>query len=493
MNKIEEFYINWIGGVEDYLRDYLRDIHGNLLKPRLIYKTLQDYVHKLLAGELTSYEKIVLLPGLRGVGKTTLLAQLYFYHDFLDICVQERQTFNIFRLYVSVDRLQAFGISLLEFYKFLKINILPKHEKHKILLLFDEIQYDSQWALFLKLLFDENVGNKNLLVFATGSSALLLNTQNTDLVRRTLLHRILPENFVEFLYLHKDVQMDAGLSNSIREALFLSKNAQEVYTKLSKIKPMVVHEFAKIKNPQATFKEYLYKGSLPFSAVLPDALAMQKIREMVLVNIVQKDILQFGRFESNVLVQIPNLLMLLAHSDEITTGKLAQTLGLSVNTVNRVLDTLKKTELLIELLPYGQPYAQVRKSPKFLFVSPNIRVGLLQGLLSKVKGKLLEDYFALIYEHYLSGMSQILHDYSKGGADFVIRFIDNSEIVVEIGFDKDPDGVLQVLDTMQKTSGRAKYGLVIGASTLKLEKVSYKRSGADIEAVQVPLEFLWLV
>ena len=76
----------------------------------------------------------------------------------------------------------------------------------------------------------------------------------------------------------------------------------------------------------------------------------------------------------------------------------------------------------------------------------------------------------------------VLFDYAKGGADFVLRFFDKSEIVIEVGFGKEE--VKQVEKTMLKTKDRAKYGLVVGSKNLEL---------VDNKIVKIPLNYFLLM
>ena len=169
---------------------------------------------------------------------------------------------------------------------------------------------------------------------------------------------------------------------------------------MKKLQPSIIEVLTYIPNLHAQIFDFLNKGMFPFSATVSDGIAIDKVREMVLVNIVQKDMLQYGNIESDVLSRVSDLLYLLANSDNITTGNIAQSLKLSINTTNKLIDILKKTELLIELKPYARPYAQIRKSSKFLCISPNIRWALLQGGISEHKGELLEDTIVKIPFEY---------------------------------------------------------------------------------------------
>ena len=490
MNKsIEEFYIEWKANLDEYLRGYAYDKNRLPKKTRFSFLTLEKYLNKMLSGALPEEEKIIILPGIRGVGKTTLLSQLYFARDFIpkkhyDSLERLEQLDE--KIYISADRLLSENISLQEFFDFLEKNIFGNFtvNKKKILILIDEVQYDQKWDLFLKLFFDKTKGNNNILLVATGSSAIFLNKKNKDLIRRTTTERVLPEKFIEYLILHQDNYPKASMSQLIKKVIFESESAVDVFNELEKIKPLIIDKISSVHNLSEYKRDYFLRGSFPFSAEIDTrSLAMDRIKNMILTNIVQKDLILSGDFDAETLVKIPDVLFLLSNSDEVSTGNLAETLNLHTNTINKILSALVDTEILVELKPYGQPYKQVRKSSKFLFISPNIRTALLNGFISPdMKGKMLEDYMALIFEKEFKGRSEIYYDYGKNGADFIMRFLDRREVVVEVGFGK--ERVDQVDNTLKKTKNRAKYGIVIGSKELEL---------VDDRIVKIPLDyFLWM-
>lgn len=486
--KTEQFYIEWKANLENYLSGYIFDGHKTR-KTRYPYLTLQKYVTDLLGGTLAEENKIIILPGIRGVGKTTLLSQLYFFEKFLPAGYQNVKS-NLktldHRFYISMDRLISESISLNDFIHYLENtvwgNLLENNKK--ILFLIDEIQYDEHWDLFLKLLFDKIKGNNNILIVATGSSAIFLNQKNKDLVRRSKVERILPEKFTEYLVLHHNIFPQKGLASALRDTVFGSATAQEVFEKIHSQKSSIIDTLSSIKNLPQRKEDYFLRGAFPFAAEMASIpQALERIKNMVLVNIIQRDLILSGDFDAETLVKIPDTLFLLANSDEISTGNLADTLKLHSNTINKILKSLVDAEILYAIKPYGQPYAQIKKSPKYLFVSSAIRSGLLDGIFSSGnKGKLLEDYMALVFAKELYGKAKVFYDYGKGGADFVVRFSDNSEIVMEVGFGKNE--TRQVENTMKKTAGRAKYGLVIGSDNLEL---------ANNTIVKIPLDYFLLM
>jgi predicted AAA+ superfamily ATPase len=57
------------------------------------------------------------------------------------------------------------------------------------------VHYDENWGLFLKNIFDRTKGHKNILIIATGSSAINLRI-NPDLSRRVLVEDIYQVKFL---------------------------------------------------------------------------------------------------------------------------------------------------------------------------------------------------------------------------------------------------------------------------------------------------------
>lgn len=75
--KLKEYIQNQIAQSEERLKGYTRDITGNKFKPRNVYVLLRGYVKNFLkSGE---NPRMVIMPGLRGVEKTTLNEPALFY------------------------------------------------------------------------------------------------------------------------------------------------------------------------------------------------------------------------------------------------------------------------------------------------------------------------------------------------------------------------------------------------------------------------------
>lgn len=480
MSKVATFYTNWRKGIAPMLQAYIT-YNNSPVKPRFALNKLKKYLKDFLNETLNEQEKIILLPGLRGVGKTTLLAQLYFTNF--------KSTKNKFthKLYISVDELTLNNISLIEFIEYLESvewGSLVKGNK-KILLLIDEIQYDKNWDLTLKILYDKTFNKKNLLIIATGSSAILIKKQNADLVRRSITYRILPERFSEFLSVHHNIHVKKSLSKKIRHAIFEPSSAKDVLNALEKLEFLILTQIANIDNFEKLKYEYLYKGALPFTAnIKSTSVALDRIRDMLILNIVGKDLKLIKDLDADTLLKIPDLLYLLANSDEINLTNLINILQInSASTLRKILNVLVETELLYKVLPYGQPYKHVKKMSKYLFIAPSLRSALAGSInLDKIKGKLLEDYCALIFTEFLQKQATVMYDFGSIGADFIARFIDLNEIIIEVGFSKNT--IKQVKQTLKKAKNRAKYGVVIGTDKLEL---------FDENIVGIPLNYFMLI
>ncbi len=60
---------------ETLCKNHLKDIK----KPRIDYKNLKDHVNSFIETDGEYYNRSIMMSGLRGVGKTTMLYQLYDY------------------------------------------------------------------------------------------------------------------------------------------------------------------------------------------------------------------------------------------------------------------------------------------------------------------------------------------------------------------------------------------------------------------------------
>ncbi|RME58096.1 MAG: hypothetical protein D6780_07335, partial [Candidatus Dadabacteria bacterium] len=202
--KVESFYRLWQSELDKFLAGYLYDEEGSLNPTRYIFSYYLSLLKKFTEDRLEEIEKINLVSGIRGVGKTTLLAQLYYASRFIPspqefICTSITAQ-NYEKIYLDVSRLAEEGITLTEFFNYYQESREIKFVdlKQKLLILLDEVHYDEKWGLFLKNVFDATKSHKNILIIATGSSALRLKL-NPDLSRRSLSKELYPLTFNEYI------------------------------------------------------------------------------------------------------------------------------------------------------------------------------------------------------------------------------------------------------------------------------------------------------
>lgn len=412
------------------------------------------------------------------------MAQIYYINKFVNI-----RKSNFDRIYLDVSRLYAEGISLKEFLDFYQDinNIRFNDLKRKLIILLDEVHYDEKWGLFLKNLFDETKGNKNILVIATGSSALKLKI-NPDLSRRSVLKELYPLKFDEYLILNKNISALKGISDYIIESIIDSKDPYHLYQKLKIKSKDILRQFAKINYKEE--ENFLYYGGFPF--VLEIKNNMPIIFELLsgmIEKLITKDILELKFFNSQTIYRIKDILYLIANSDSTSIERLCNTLKMDYRTIRAVLDVLVQSGLLIEIKSYGKKFVKVRKPSKFLFLSPSLRVSILNGIIpSEIRGKVLEDYFGLILvKDFMEkgkkfGGVEVMYDSSSGGADFILRIGNEKNIIIEIGYEKGNEGVKQIENT-SKNLRDYNYGILIGGKE-KIEIINE-------QILKIPLSYLF--
>ncbi len=482
--KIENFYRKWTLSEKDILDGYLYDDEKRQLKTRYIFSYFLKLLRRFYRDEIDETEKIIILTGLRGTGKTTLLAQLYFLNKYAEesqkfLKEKNQDFFSTEKLYLDTSRLHLEEIKLNEFFNFYeeikKIGFERLKFKHLIFL--DEVQYDENWGLFLKTIFDRTKGHKNILIIATGSSALKLK-MNADLARRCTFIEIFPLKFSEHLILKHGKFPPRNLSDKFWGLLDFS-SAREVYEFLKPIQNEITR--FKVNLPVNTEDTFLKYGGFPSGlSILNEQKIIEKYRSLI-NHIITKDFLFLANIKSSTISKIEELVFLIANSNQVSLDTLSQTLKLDYRTLVSIIDILVKSGLIIKISSYGKAYVQTRKTPKLLFLSPSIRFSILNGMiLPEHKGSLLEDYCALIFTKDLANkISNIFYDSAKGGADFILNLKNRNKVVVEVGFNK--EDISQVVSTMKKFS--SKFGLVFGSKNLEL---------ANDYIVKIPLDYLLL-
>src|SRR3989344_1365910 len=241
---------NQLARASDRLKHYVESPGWTYAKRPGFYR-IDKYIRDFLGGERES--RWVIIPGLRGVGKTTVLAQLFFK------CKKALKDKHV--LYISVDDIVTAGLTLSEVLEEYE-RILGKSfeaQSNPVILFIDEVQQDKKWAAVLKSMYDKA---RNVFVVCTGSSAVQLQT-NADVARRGIFEKLYPLNFGEYQMLKNNIFPLPQLKQQIKTALYDSASAEEVFTRLKKLESSVKGQWKKFDKKD--FDEFLSTGTLPFT------------------------------------------------------------------------------------------------------------------------------------------------------------------------------------------------------------------------------------
>lgn len=461
----------------DKLHTLTQDRSGKLYPPRYLFHKLRKYVDDFLYNH--SENRWIIVPGLRGVGKTTILSQV--------ITDLKKNNPDIDLLFISLDEateLLKVGLKdILSAYEQI-LGISYEKIKKPIFIFIDEVQTDSNWATILKAQIYEKT--KNIFIVCSGSSAVGLQ-MSADSARRAIVEKLYPMNFTEYQRIKNDVLPIEGLDEKIKEAVFFSSAASQVYEKLKGLESQVNSYWTKVD--RMDIRRYLMIGTLPFALVLEEESRIFNSVSLLIDKVIDKDIKALSRFDTKTLATIKRLILILAESEVVSLNKLEQLLHINRLTIAEILDVLEKTELLIKVPAHGANIAVVRKPAKYLFMSPTIRMAFfsiagIEGTLLNRQGRLLEDAVAShFHKEFLSkGVGSMSYDSSESSADFIFRIANKIQIASEIGIGK--KNARQTAKTMKNI--KCDYGIVISQEELKLDKT-------DNNILIIPLDYFLLM
>lgn len=483
-NKIRNYIQNQLNRAPLSLKEYVQNEEGEKYLKRNIYIKIKKYINNFL--EKKTDIRMVAIPGLRGVGKTTILAQA-----FLELFPDYQKNL----LYISADEITNLLNSdlntVIKEYQEILGTSFEKLDK-KVFLFIDEIHYDKNWATILKSIYDKS---KKVFVICTGSSALSLSA-TPDLTRRLVFETLYPMNFTEYMLLktkHQSLSKEyinpkfpvKGLKKKIKNALFNSQNAKKAFSKLKKYQKEVNQYWADIDKLE--IKNFLQFGTMPFALNIPNKTKLINLTNELIDKVIKTDLPQLNKFDTSTLEKTKNILLMIAASDVLNVTNISQDLDkLSKDTLRNLLKTLENAEMLIRVYPFGANYKKIRKPSRYYFMSPSLRYSLLNiiegdnAFNNKFKGKYLEDIAALTFyrEFYHQLTSPIYYDSIEGGADFILR-IKNKKIIIEIGLNNKT--IKQAQNSLDNRNGD--YGIVISKSNLDVNE----------NIIQVPLEYFLLI
>ena len=305
---------------------------------QLLENTSLDFTRYLFQ-EINWNNRLILLKGSKGVGKTTMLLQ-HIKRGFDD----KSKAF-----YATVDASWFATHTIVDLAEYLV--------SHGVTHLFlDEVHKYLGWNRQIKEIYDSF---PKLNIVVTGSSMLQLSNTDADLSRRCRVYVMQGLSFREFL----ELENIAHLQTISLEAIL--KNHQDIAAHITNQLPI-----------QKYFEQYLEYGYYPFYKEEGDGFAMRL--DNVVNSIIQVEIPSVEKISYELVYKIKILLGILAELNPYTlnVSDLAAKLSASRDSVYKMLDLLQKAGLIRRLYQKSSGMKRLQKPEKILFDNTNLMYAL---------------------------------------------------------------------------------------------------------------------
>lgn len=276
-------------------------------------------------------QRLYMILGYRGTGKTTLLLQ-----------------------YLSVAKMKGIYLSMDDFFfesNRLILTIEMLYQKGFRLFLLDEVHRYQYWSKDLKQLYDDF---EDIQVVATGSSILDISKGNADLSRRASVYHLAGLSFREFLNFRRNVQLRAiKLDNILNHHHTLA--------------PDLLDNF----NFKTEFQDYLKFGYFPYFLEAKSTY-FQKLQETIHL-VIDTDVAPFEDLQHSTTRKLKKLLYVLSESVPFSPNinKLAEKLETPRNTVLKLLDILDQAQILQLLRTTTKGVSFLQKPEKIYLQNTN--------------------------------------------------------------------------------------------------------------------------
>lgn len=412
---------------------------GKKFNKRSDYETITNHIDDFIEGR--NINRFLLLPGIRDVGKTTLLFQIF------DYLLKEKGVSPQDILYFSCDRLKKLGktdiFDVVSSYSQTYHNSILETLSKPVFILIDEAQIDKDWALNGKLIFD---ASPNVFMVFTGSSALKLS-YNPDAARRWLNIPIYPLTYSQHLKLkYGDFKND--ISDSVIKMIFDGEMAKSgelerrMFNVYSNFNAFDVFEW----------KNFLQFGGFPSSFFKEKSQITKRILEVV-DNVVTTDMTEIEGMAAETHYLAFQILNFFAFQNpgEVSKGSLANTFDATKLLINKVLDVLEKTQLIFHIEPFTSSVKRTTKPHEYFLATSSLKHNLTLSVGNAVledetayMGKLLETNVASSFLN-LDGRSNISYKMyyddskkksSEKNVDFIVQRGIDKPIPIEVSCGK---------------------------------------------------------
>ena len=449
---------------------------------RLTIDRFQQHIKRFIQKDNKSNRWLV-VPGLRGVGKTTLILQLYKW------ITEKYNNLEPNLLYIAADAVVELNSNLREMFSIYQSTLGNRFSRVEkpVFIFIDEVQADKNWAKSIKTIYDSS---SNVFFICTGSSATHLQMTADVESRRAKVEKMFPLSFVEYQLLGWNVEPNKPLGQKIFQALYYSKDASEVVERLKAIDPEVRQQWT--QHNRQSLEKYLKIGTMPlaFNKDIKDVYGSLK---QSLNTVINQDLQDYGRnFNAASRLKAQQLMIYLATSGDILTfSKISKLLKINYAQLDSIFGALVQAELLIKVPAWGKSIQNSRRPVRYTFASPALRSAYFdivgsQAVAGSRRGSLLEDVASLYHYRNLTFelKGELTHYYdsdNQKSADFILKLLDDTNIALEFGLGL--KNAKQVETTMAKIKN-CKYGLVFSETDLYLHNDS---------VVFIPLDYFLLL
>ncbi|KZX15044.1 ATP-binding protein [Methanobrevibacter curvatus] len=460
----EELY-KYIDDQQEEIPFFINKI-GNF-NHRSEYYTIKGYLDEFINNE-NDANSFVVMPGLRGVGKSTILLQI---HDYLTNKKNINEK-NI--LFLSMERLRYYDTDLQKIVEnFLEFNHKTNliHLDKKIFVLVDECHYNKNWGLSGKIIYDYT---KNIFLLFTGSSALELE-MNGDIVRRSSKEYIFPNSFHDYLLLKYNINTGTNFSNILENLIYFGEekylNQAINFEKKTSKKLRTLN-----KNLNIEFNEFLKIHGFPFSLHSKEKRTYRNIFDNI-KKVIDDDIPSIKTFKNSSNINFMKILLYLASQrpGTFSTQKIANYLSISSSTVHEMLSVLEKSQIIFNIKPLVEGTKTIKSSWKYYFLSPSLKAAISYELgrhdlnNRKCLGALAENYVASsLYKIKQKSfrMMGIFFPTEKKGTDFVIKTKLDDLVPIEVGIGKKTKSQLKIAINKYE----CEYGILISNRFNSIQK-----------------------
>ncbi|MFA5020099.1 MAG: ATP-binding protein [Candidatus Pacearchaeota archaeon] len=274
-------------------------------------------------------KEIIILTGLRRIGKTTIIKQAI--DQLLNSHINPKDIF-----FVNLDSFSLLEFSihqLIEEYR----KIHKKSSSDFFYLFLDEISSRDNFEIELKSIYD----NENIKAICSSSVATLMRDKKAYLTGRTKTIEVMPLDFQEFLQF---------------------KNA-----KINK------SDSAKL---ESYFKDYLRIGGIPYYVINEDKEYLNELIE----NIIYKDIIAYYKIGAEKTIKELFVLLCQRVGKPTSYNKLSEILKISVDSVKRYVGYFEKAYLFYTIDRYSKSVNEKVTSPKKIYIGDIGIKNLITGI-----------------------------------------------------------------------------------------------------------------